>query len=49
MTNVTRELNRAVSKLGILNWESGATGMDEITKAAVLKDIKNTKMLLDLS
>ena len=47
MTNVTRELSRDVSKLGILNWESRVTVMDEIAKAAVLKEVhNNTKSYL---
>ena len=49
MTNMTRGLSRDVSKLGISNWESRITVMDEITKAAVLKKVhNNTKMSFDL-
>lgn len=49
MTNMTRELSRDVSKLGISNWESRIIVMDEIAKAAVLKNVhNNTKMSFDL-
>lgn len=49
MTNMTEELSRDVSELGISNWESRITIMDEITKVAALKEVySNTKMLFDL-